>query len=165
MNQVGRLTRRNRILLVRNHSTGGRIDDVVSELQVDDVVRDRDRVEAIHLSHEAGSLNRATRGGNLQEIAHRVEPAGCGLRARATSRCGDSCNVVGRSTADLVEIQGIAPPKVIVVALGRPVISATIAAFCTRLVPVLVLPLPGVDTVKRMRSPTFKPPGARMLLG
>ena len=55
--------------------------------------------------------------------------------------------------------------KSISVLLGMFVISATTAAFCTRLVPTFVLPLPGVLTVNSTRSPFTRPPGERILLG
>src|SRR3984885_7116985 len=55
--------------------------------------------------------------------------------------------------------------KLIVVLLGKPVISPTAAAVCTELVPWAVLPLPGVLTVNSSRSPKLRPPGARMFVG
>src|ERR1700722_10928526 len=55
--------------------------------------------------------------------------------------------------------------SILVPPAGRAVISATAAAVCAALVPWLVLPLPGVLTRTSRRSPTLRPPGARMLFG
>ncbi len=45
------------------------------------------------------------------------------------------------------------------------VISATTAAFCTKLLPEVPVPLPGVLTVNMSRSPVVRPPACRMLVG
>src|SRR5271170_5223370 len=57
--------------------------------------------------------------------------------------------------------------KSMVVLFGRPVISPTTAAVCAELVPwtLPAVPGPGVVTRKNIRSPTLRPPGARMLVG
>src|SRR5258708_6016066 len=64
-----------------------------------------------------------------------------------------------------LKLRASAVAKLMLVLLGMPVISATTAAFCTELVPMLPVPLPGVLTMNRSKSPTLRPPGARILFG
>src|ERR1700722_2147551 len=69
------------------------------------------------------------------------------------------------AVAAWLKLSASPPAKFMVRLLGRPVISATAEAVCAALVPWAVLPLPGVLTRNSNKSPTLRPPGARMLLG
>src|SRR4029077_17349685 len=63
------------------------------------------------------------------------------------------------------KLSGSPAAKAMEVLFGMFVISATAVAVCTELVPLTPVPLPGLLTTNRSRSPVTRPPGARIEFG
>ena len=102
MNVVWNFRYTERICLISIQGAIGRVVDVVSELQVDDVVGDGHRGEAVHLTHEPRSLSCARHG---QVVSDGKEPVG-GHRGAGPHRSGD-CLQIARLRSILIYVERI----------------------------------------------------------
>src|SRR5205807_4910986 len=86
------------------------LDHVIGDLQVEDIIGNRNRGETVDLPHQARGLHRAASGRHFDEVSDSKKAAGGDVGIGAgSSGCGcGRGNVVGNAAAALVQVERVA---------------------------------------------------------